>query len=155
MYHTKLIHFGWTPCSWNTHLQKGAALMMGLEYTIRPCTVEGKVHTGTFGKKANTILRKKWGNCCFPTNTLWVELERTGRLFDLRETCPGNLANKTCWHYKLVQWPLMRIKMLHIALIEYFSFCLLSLTNLWEHRGICNLHLYPYYYCDSLSFPIN
>lgn len=121
---------------------KGDSLMMDLEYTILSCRERGTYRY--VWEKSKHRVKKKWGKCSYPFNILWIEHERTARLFDILEVHPGNLAKKTCWHCKLVEWPLRRIKMLHIALVKYFSFCLLSLINLWEIETYrCNLHLYP------------
>lgn len=97
-------------------------LMIDLEYIIRPWAVKGEVYAGMFRKTANICYKKKWGKCSYLFNTLWVEQERTERPLDIPEMCPGNLANKMFCYCKFVEWPLMRIKMLHIALIQCFSF---------------------------------
>jgi len=59
VYQLKLIYFGGTPCFLFLFFNKGDPLLLDLEYPVRPNAVEGKTHTGVFGKKANTHVQEK------------------------------------------------------------------------------------------------
>lgn len=116
---------------------------------MRLCSIKERRIQAHLRKEQAFMLRKetkpsqtrKQGKHSYSLDTVEVEWEKTERLIDILEMCPGNLANNTGWHYELVEWPFTRIKILRIAPIEYFSLYCLRQANVWGDR-------------ESTSFPL-